>query len=63
MKFKATMTIEYEVRDEVLMANYGSTDPKVCAEVYQVAFEEDPGGFLVAADSDEGVIVKVEAFA
>ena len=61
MKFRATMTLEYEVSKADMEKNYGTTDPIEAAKIDKAAIDEEPWVFLEGfGGNQEEITVNVE---
>lgn len=57
-KLRATITAEYEVTDQQMHENYGTTNPKEAARIDCEQFDQDPG-LILHMDTDVKVNVEV----
>jgi hypothetical protein len=62
MKFEATIRVTYEVSPEEAPGAYGTTDPKIMAEIDQEGFQDHPES-LLALVGPEGFTVEVKPVA
>lgn len=59
MKFRYTISGEYEIDDARLLDSYGTTDPAACAAIDANNLREDPDAISYFIDDEYEVTVEV----